>query len=115
LGSTSRSKGTEKKKLESKSRQQVFVDYDNGSRSIKYYNAETCKVLTSQNLHFLSLTSDKTPPEPMVVTPDVPGEGEFERSMQPTSGNNGDSLKRKQSEEGEPQAKWHTRGICMDY
>ncbi len=56
------------------------MGYDNDSKSIKYYNAETRKVLTSRNFHFLSLTNDNTPPEPIEVLPDAPLEGEPERS-----------------------------------
>ena len=70
------------------------MGYDDGSKSIKYYNAETRKVLTSRNFHFLSLTQDKSPPEPIEVLPDVPHEGESE-GRTPTSGNNGNSSKRK--------------------
>jgi hypothetical protein len=101
--------------MESKSRWRVFVGYNNESKSIKYYNVETCKILTSQNFCFLSLTSNDTPPEPMVIIPDVPGEGDFKGSMQLKSGNNCNSLKWKWSKEEEPQEKWHTRGICMNY
>ncbi len=103
------------RKMESKSRRRVFVGYDDGSKSVKYYNAETRKILTSRNFRFLSLTSDETPPEPMVITPDTPGEGESEGSTQPISGTNSDSLKRKRSEEEEPQEKQRTRGIHIDY
>jgi hypothetical protein len=90
------------KKMESKLRRCIFVGYDDGSKSIKYYNAETRKVLTSRNICFLALTNDNTPPEPIVVTPDAPDEGESEGSMPPTSGNKGNSLKRKRNEDIEP-------------
>ena len=79
--------------MESKSRWWLFVGYDDGSKSIKYYNAETRKVLTSRNIHFLTLTDSKTPPEPMVILPDGPREGEPGSSTQPTSENTCDSLK----------------------
>ena len=102
------------RKMEFKSRRQVFVGYDDGSKSVKYYNAETCKILTSRNFHFLSLT-DETPPEPIAITPDAPGEGEPEGSTQPQSGNQSDSLKRKRTEEKEPQNQRCTRGIRIDY
>ena len=101
--------------MESKSRRRVFVGYDDGSKSVKYYNAETRKILTSRNFCFLSLTNDETPPEPIAITPDAPGEGESERSIQPISGNKSDSLKRKQSGEEEPQETRRTRGIRIDY
>ena len=56
---------------------------------------ETRKVLTSRNICFLALTDNDTPPEPMVLLPDAPDEGESEAGTPPTSGNKGDSLKRK--------------------
>ena len=78
------------RKMESKLRQRVFVGYNDGSKSVKYYNAETHKILTSRNFRFLSLT-DETPPEPITITPDAPGEGEPGGSMQPQSGNKSDT------------------------
>jgi len=75
---------------------------------------ETCKILTSRNFHFLSLT-DETPPEPIAITPDAPGEGEPEGSTQLQSGNKSDSLKRKCTKEEEPQNQRRTRGIRIDY
>jgi len=99
------------RKMESKSRRRVFISYDDGSKSVKYYNAETHKILTSQNFRFLSLTNDETPPEPIAITPDAPGEGESEGSMQPTSGNKSDSLKWKRTEEEGQQNQRRTRGI----
>ncbi len=84
-------------------------------QSSSNYNMETRKVLTFQNFHFLSLTNDDTPPEPIEVLPDVPLEGEPERSTLLTSGNNSDSLKQKQGEKEEPQKPRRTRGICIDY
>ena len=38
------------RKMETKSQRRVFVGFDDGSKSIKYYNVETCKVLTSRNI-----------------------------------------------------------------
>src|SRR6267143_1622034 len=101
--------------MESKSRRRIFVGYDDGSKSVKYYNAETRKILTSRNYHFLSLTNDETPPEPIAITPDAPGEGESEGITQPTSGNKSDSSKRKCTKEEEPQNQRRTRGIQMNY
>ena len=40
------------RKMETKSRRRLFMGYDDGSKSIKYYNAETRKVLTSRNFRF---------------------------------------------------------------
>ena len=101
------------RKIEPKSRQRIFIGYDEGSKSIKYYNAQTRKVLTSRNIRFLSLTDDETPPEPIGIIPDVPREGESEGTPS-TSGNNGDSLKRKRDDEGELDQR-RTRGKRVDY
>jgi hypothetical protein len=92
------------------------VGYDDGSKSIKYYNAETRKVLTSRNIHFLALTNAEPSPEPMVILPDTPCEGELEGGTPPISGNKGDSLKRKwdQCEDEEPNLR-RTRAKYVDY
>jgi hypothetical protein len=100
-------------KMEPKSKQCVFMGYDDGSKAIKYYNAEMRKVLTSRNFRFLSLTDSVTPPEPIQIIPDAPLEGE-QGSTLLTSGDNG--LKRKWDEEEEPtQNSRCTRGIHIDY
>jgi hypothetical protein len=71
------------RKMETKSRWRIFVGYDDGSKSIKYYNAEIRKVLTSRNIRFLSLTNDESPPEPIGILPDRPHEGESEANPFP--------------------------------
>ena len=91
------------RKMETKSRQRIFVGYDDGSKSIKYYNVETRKVLTSRNIRFLALTDTETPPEPMVLLPDAPREGEPGSSTLPTSENTSDSLKRKRNKYDEDE------------
>ena len=103
----------EPRKMETKSRRRIFVGYDDGSKSINYYNAQTRKILTSRNVRFLAL-NDETPPEPIVVLPDGPDEGESKGSIPPTSENNGNSLKRKRNEEVEPNQR-RTRGKRVDY
>ena len=103
----------EPRKMQTKSRRRTFVGFDDGSKSIKYYNMETRKVLTSRNFRFLSLTNEDIPPEPR-GEPDVPHEGESGGSTLPTSGNKSDSLKRKPGEEKE-QSQRRTRGIRIDY
>ena len=56
-----------------KSQRRAYVGFDDGSKSILYYNAKTRKVLTSRNYRFLSITN-KTPLEEIVVAPDNPHE-----------------------------------------
>src|ERR1700678_1371910 len=103
------------RKMEPKSRRRIFVGYDEGSKSIKYYNAQTHKVLTSRNIRFLTLTNKETPPEQIGIIPNAPHEGELEEGTLPTSGNNGDSLKRKRDEmEIEPSER-HTRAKRVNY
>jgi hypothetical protein len=68
-------------KLLPKSKQQIFVGYDDGSKSIKYYNPETRRVLTSRNYQFLTnLPRQPGTPESIVVElpPAVPREGEHD-------------------------------------
>ena len=79
------------RKMLPKSQRRVYVGFDDGSKSVRYYNAETRKVLTSRNYRFLSI-ENKSPPEEIVVAPDKPHEGEMEKSTLPTGS---DSLKRK--------------------
>ena len=47
-------------KLLPKSKQQIFVGFDDGSKSIKYYNPETRRVLTSRNYRFLTNSAWKS-------------------------------------------------------
>ena len=65
-------------KLLPKSQRQAYVDYDDGSQSVKFYNAETRKILTSRNFRFLMLPEKTSPPEDIEVAPDAPHEGETE-------------------------------------
>src|ERR1700720_1405358 len=66
----------EQQKMLPKSKRCIYVGYDDGSNSIKYYNAETRKVLISRNFKSLQLSRDQKSPEPVVITPDIPHEGE---------------------------------------
>ena len=104
----------EPRKMESKSRQRIFVGYDDGSKSIKYYNPEIRKVLTSRNFRFLNLSNNPLPPEPITIMPNPSCEGEGERNTPMSIGKKGDSSKRKREEE-EDQNQKRTRGIRIDY
>jgi transposase InsO family protein len=122
------------RKLQPKSKRRAYVGFDDDPKAIKYYTAETKKVLTSRNYHFLS------PPETplhdtIVVTPDEQCEGEWEDALSPggvqnsdapkTPGNknhedttDSESLKRKRSAEeirSDAESPRKTRGICTDY
>ena len=64
-------------KLLPRSKRQAFVGFDDGSHAIRYYNAETRRVLTSRNFRFLDNPSPHHPqPEPFLVDPALPREGE---------------------------------------
>src|ERR1700677_3360756 len=91
-----------------KSKRHIYVGYNDGSNSVKYYNAKTRKVLTSRNYRSLRLPMDPKPPKPVVITPDIPHEGESGACHMPQSGvmpeagpseSDGPSRKRKQSVE----------------
>jgi len=64
-----------------KSKRQVYIGYDEGAKAVKYYNAETHKILTSCNFCHINPLDGPTPPEPIKVTPDMLREGEFAGSM----------------------------------
>src|SRR6202046_682889 len=119
----------EQRKMLPKLKRRIYVGYDDGSKSVKYYNAETRKVLTSRNYRSLHLPEDPNPPEPVVITPDIQHEGESgagqdmpqsgvtpetERSSEP-----GPARKRKRlvenPEDVDIEQPRRTRGIRPDY
>ena len=68
-------------KMLPKSQRKSYVSYNDGSKSVKFYNVFTCKVINSRNYKFLS-PLDETPPEEVEITPDPMHEGEAEGGMQ---------------------------------
>lgn len=56
------------RKMLPKSHRQAYIGYDEGSKSIKFYNASTRSILTSQNFHFL-IPSTASPPEELAIDP----------------------------------------------
>src|SRR6202453_3692744 len=109
-------------KMLSKSKRQIFVGFEDGPKAVKYYSAESRKILTSRNFRFLT-PQKGTPPEEIVVAPDEPREGESRGSAPPPGqieprGKEGESLKRKRPEEEEIQdldTPRKTRGKRVDY
>ena len=61
-----------------KSQRKAYIGYDDSSQSVKFYNAETRKILTSQNYQFLQLPEQSSLPEEIEVAPDALREGEIE-------------------------------------
>jgi hypothetical protein len=102
------------RKMEPKSKRHIFAGFDDGSKSIKYFNAETCKVLTSCNFRFLFLPSENSPLEEIIITSNASCEEEESGSMQSKGSNN---LKRKRTNEGNKESNERrcTRGIKIDY
>ena len=89
-----------------KSKRRAFVGFEDGPKAIKYYNADSRKILTSRNYCFLTPPTN-SPPEEIVVAPDVLREGELRGSAQPhvdktkSQGDISAGSKRKQPEEDE--------------
>ena len=61
-----------------------YVGFDDGAGAVKYYNAKTCNVLTSQN--FKQITPPQTAPIPknVDITPDSQLKGESDGDALPT-------------------------------
>jgi hypothetical protein len=66
----------EDRKMLPKSKRKVYVGFDDGAKAVKYYNAETRKVLTSRNFKHLNPPQTIEPPEPVILTPQPRHEGE---------------------------------------
>ena len=98
------------RKILPKSQKRAYVGYEDGSKSVKYYSAETRKILTSRNYRFLT-SAQSTPPEEIVVAPDLPHEGEV---LDDTLPSGSDSRKRKRIEEEVPEIE-EKRAKRVDY
>ncbi len=68
-------------KMEPRSKHCALVSYDDGLRSVLYYNADTHKVLTSRNFQFLD-PSHATLEHILIMLDDVAHEGEPKGGMQ---------------------------------
>jgi Reverse transcriptase (RNA-dependent DNA polymerase) len=64
----------------------VYVGFEDGAKAVKYYNSETCTVLTSHNFYHINPPGHPSPSEHIEITPDQPCEGESGDSMQPPGG-----------------------------
>jgi Reverse transcriptase (RNA-dependent DNA polymerase) len=116
----------EQRKMLPKSKRRVYVGFDDGARAVRYYNAETRKVLTSRNFRNITPPDQPTPPEPIELTPDMPHEGEIGGNMPPMGVTGSDDRthdlepkrKRKRNEIEEDvdiDAPRKTRGIRTNY
>src|SRR5262245_7803220 len=59
----------EDRKMLPKSKRRSYMGYDEGSKAVKYYNAETGKVLTSRNYRHLNLPQEQEEPEITTLPP----------------------------------------------
>jgi hypothetical protein len=117
----------EPRKMLPKSVRRVYVGHEDGPRAVKYYVAETRKILTSHNYRLLSLQNH--PAGAIVVVPDRHCEGELRESAwpmgtvskdgplgeSPRDMNRSGSSKRKQDNEGNLDEPCKTHGIKRDY
>jgi hypothetical protein len=57
--------------MKAKSKRQALVRYEDGLKSVKFYNTETQSVLTLRNFHFLEPSEPpNTILEQLLITPD---------------------------------------------
>ena len=63
-------------KMLPKSHRCTYVGFDDRSKSVLYYYAETRKILKSRNFCFLTPPKQNPPPEEIEVAPDLLCEGE---------------------------------------
>ena len=116
------------RKMLPKSQRRAYIGYDEGSKSIKYYNAATRNVLTSRNYRFLS-QAEPSPPEEIGINPNAPLQGEQAppcegeqddgtRSAAPENSpdNSPDNpSKRKSQASIDPREPQRQRGVRKDY
>ena len=112
------------RKMLPKSLRRAYVGFDEGSKSIKYYNAATRTILTLRNFCFLS-PAEPSPPEELAIDSDAPLQGEcdppFEGEREdgtcraaPKNGPES-SRKRKAETNIDPREPRKTRGIRRNY
>jgi hypothetical protein len=65
----------EVRKMLPKSKRQVYVGFDDGTKAVKYYNAEMHTILASFNYRHIN-PPPEMPPEPIIITPSPQHEGE---------------------------------------
>jgi len=107
-----------------KSQRRAYVRYDEGSKSIKYYNATTRNILTLRNYRFLSW-AEPSPPEEIGINPNAPLQGERDPPCEGEQDdgtcsaapeNSPDNLRKRKAQENiDPREPRRTRGIRKDY
>jgi hypothetical protein len=103
-------------KMEPRSKRRALVGYNDGSKSVLYYNAETRKVLTSRNYHFLDPSDSILQPEQLLVTPDDAAcEGEPRDDVRNITDVEAGPLKHKCEDDVKGSLKRQMRGKKVDY
>jgi len=111
------------RKMLPKSLRRAYVGYDEGSKSVIYYNAAMQNILTSRNFRFLS-PAETSPPEEIAIEPDAPLEGECGPSYEgeqesgtcsAAQSNRVNARKRKAEATIDTREPQRTRGIQRDY
>jgi len=111
------------RKMLPKSLRRAYVSYDEGSKSVIYYNAAMRNILTSRNFCFLS-PAETSPPEEIAIEPDAPLEGERSPSCEgeqesgtrsAAQSNRVNARKRKVEATIDTREPQRTRGIQRDY
>jgi hypothetical protein len=100
-------------------KQQIYVGYNEGSKSLKFYSAETWKVLISRNYQIINAPPNPEPPEPVKLVPNMCHEGESDGDSMLQLGleDQQKSQKRKCTEEDQVDTNepWNTWGIHTNY
>jgi hypothetical protein len=113
------------RKILPKSKQRAYIGYIDASKSVLYYNAEMCKVLTSRNYVFLT-TREPDPPEEIIIEDTPTHEGEREDTARRVEENTHEAptepkgptepnASRKRKEPPVQDEPRRTRGICKNY
>jgi len=113
-------------KILPKSKRHTYISYDEGSKSVIYYNVETQRCLTSRNYTFLTPKTGEDDVEDNTKQHDNTCKGErqtLEWNVQPEDKKNNREQKRKREEEEEdsplqppPQkSSRRTQGVKRDY
>ena len=82
------------RKMQTKSKRQVYTSYDDGANAVRYYNAETRNVLTSRKFRMITPLNQPSPPELIEVTPDMLHEGESTSTTPPMGVTDSDDITR---------------------
>ena len=97
------------RKMLPKSQKRVLVGYDDGSKSVKFYNTPSKTVLTLRNYKMLTLTTPAPPEEVGIEPPKNEGE-----NVSPSEGENGESARKNVAAPHLPSEKINARKRLAD-